>query len=72
MTLSLNSLQLCAVLSCLSVVEVVVSVGEVVPDTKYCISQIQLFVNTNGSSGSNFNTAVFSCNLKKNWAYKFL
>ncbi len=61
MTLSLNSLQLCAVSLRLSVVEVGVSLGEVVPDTKYCISDL-FFFNANDSSGSSFNTAVFSCN----------
>ena len=51
--------------------EVVVTMGEVVPDQNI-VFQIQFFVNANGSSGSNFNIAVLSRNLKKNWPYEIL
>jgi hypothetical protein len=42
-----------------SVVEVVVSVGEVDPDTKKCISNT-IYVFINGGNDSNFDSVVFS------------
>jgi len=65
-TLLVNCLQLCAILSFFSVVEVVISMGEVDPVTKN-VFQIQFFVFTNGGNDSNFDSVFFSRSVLKNF-----
>jgi len=55
-----------------SVVEVVVSVGEVDPVTKNCISDNLFLVFTNGGNDSNFDSVVFLILFKNISAYEFL
>ena len=55
-----------------SEVDVVVSVGEVDPVTKKCISDTIFFVFANGGHDSNVDSVVFSRSVKKISAYQFL